>query len=227
MKKIYNISLFITSIFVYIVWSLTNTIDLTFLNNFILSKILILITDFILAYGFFHFSANIFILLSSKNPQIKKRILGLSYMKGLWVGYYNIVVDGEIKIAFFKEIMAQSLGGITITGESCYENRKSRAFWYSDGIVEVNTIKKSLVFIYNLDISLDTSKTNTQNLGVEYLHLQYDKGNFPVKYKGYSLNLGDADVQNIFAIKLNNSPADIDNQIWFDKAKSFYENSNL
>ena len=89
-QKICNCALFMTSIFVFITWSLIDTIDFSNFDNIISEIIAGYIIKFVLAFGFFNSIVLVTVYFFDKIPFMKKIIFGSSFFEGVWVGYYTV-----------------------------------------------------------------------------------------------------------------------------------------
>ena len=223
-KRIYNISLLVTSVFVYFVWKLFDAIDLSVISTDAIRKIVVMAIDFVVAYGFFHFFANILVMLSGNVSLVKRLILGSQYIEGVWVGYWYLEENGEKKPIFFKEIIEQTVDDIVISGEAYYRDRTLRCYYSSDALVKIDTRDYSLFYVYNARFAAQ----NDNCLGVTYLRLQH-RGHFtsPERFLGYSMNLGNEKTEDgAIGMRVSKLPHKFTSQQLLDKAIKFYNEEN-
>lgn len=70
-RKVYNIAFIATSVFVFIAWTLTQSIEHEIFENGVFRYFALVLINLILAYGFFNMFANIVIFLSNRIKWVK------------------------------------------------------------------------------------------------------------------------------------------------------------
>jgi len=216
-KRVYNISLLVTSAFVYLTWKLTEQIDLSGISNNTLQYAIMMLMDFVLAFGFFHVFAKVIIYLSNRINIVKRLILGASYVEGVWVGYYYL--GDERRLVFCIEQIEQSLDDVVIVGEAYYEDKSYRGSWSSNDLVSIDVSNYSLVYLY----STDFVNPSFSNLGVANFRLQRrGHSTCPERLIGYTMNVGSKSKDITVEKKLSKLPHKYDTLQLLEKAIEFY-----
>jgi len=153
-KKICNIALLITSIFVFNTWKMTNQTllpaigQIEFFKNEPIQNLTIFLINSISAYGFFHGFVFLIRFLIEKITLAKKIIFGPAYFNGTWIGYYY-APENEIEPIVCYMMMEQDSERISMNAEAYnYSDRSYRCTWYSINDVFIDTPNALLHYIY-------------------------------------------------------------------------------
>ncbi|MCL2243661.1 MAG: hypothetical protein FWC03_04245 [Treponema sp.] len=158
-RKIYNIALIVTSIFVFFTWSLTNTINLPFFEN----RVILYLVNFASSFGFFKLFVIITTYILERITFVKKIIFGSSYFEGIWIGYYTSPTDGKTRIFF--QIIDQTIDDVNIFSRSFILDKTYRGSWKSTNDVSINPKKSELSYMYEFDGVDTTDHTHGMFIG--------------------------------------------------------------
>lgn len=185
LKKIYTNSVLLTSMFVFIIWECTRTINLDNLTlpfiKIIPLDIVIYIIQIVVTYGFFQGISQFIIWILTNVRWFKKLAFGDTYIEGYWVGYYNKVNDGN-RMMLCVEKYVQKPDEIIVTGCSYnISDKKLFATWNSNGAVQLNNNK--IIFLFTNNI-ISENKTWS---GISSFNLSKFSGNTIIdRMEGYS-----------------------------------------
>ena len=227
-KRIYTISLSVTSIFVYVIWHLTSQIDVNFFNT-LGQHIVRAFINVIFAYGFFGAFTKLLVTVGSNHSGLKRLILRSSYLEGVWVGYsYSSNSRGEKGLVFYIEQIRQTLDNVFIEGETYYENGKSKSTWNSDGLAKIDNTEYSLVYAFKTKRS-DRSDQVDFRSGIAHFHFSQDKKfswyhpKSPQRLRGYSRVLTSTEQEVIAKACKVSEKNEFSRKELFEKAKEFYK----
>jgi len=214
-KRIYNVSLVVTSVFVYVVWGWVSQWGLNNVTDPTVRQTAKIFIDFILAYGFFHFFNGILIMIANNVFWIKKMVLGSTYIEGIWVGYYL----NEDEASFYKARIEQTLDGVYVTGEDYFDDGELCRIWRSDSLVSINENEHSLTYIFKVKHTTQTA----ENPGIAYFRLenQGTASRRPTRLSGGTLNFGAQNEETTIATKVASLPSKMTHQQLIKKAKEF------
>jgi hypothetical protein len=221
LKKIYNISLASTSIFVFLTWNFTARIDPNIFQNTATHITVTTTINLVLAYGFFHALANIIIYFSNKSTYIKKLILGSSYIEGIWIGYSISSLEGNDSLRYIVKEINQDMENIVITARSYDMHLELRTTAVSK-IALIYMEKRSLIFI------TESRRYKGILLGGVCAELQLiNKGRStpPERMSGTTTYLEDGSVRKNMFKKLSNLPHKFEYWEPIQEAQKFHKDS--
>jgi hypothetical protein len=219
-KKICNIALFGTSIFVFVIWSLFQNIDISKIGIEKVQYIVKIIFTMIYAYGFFNLSVHVLIKLLIKIPLVKKIIYGSSYIEGTWIGYYFNMNNPYLCSLH----ITQTIEKTNIMSKAYYLNNSIRGHWDSKSDVTIEKSNNLLSFLYEVKLS----DLNASYDGMAQLFLQI-KGMLknPYKMDGFAYNLKSRIKLPMYLMKISDyQNPEIDEDELVIKAKEYYQNNN-
>jgi|GEM_PF-2575931 len=218
MKKIYNISLIATSIFAFITWNITQFIDPSIFGSEIVRHTATALINLILAYGFFHGSASIIILLSNRFVKVKKLILGSSFIEGVWVGYTLGKMDGSDPRYIVQKI-EQTIDSIIINVRSYNESLSLRTNTVSK-FASIDASRNILIYI------TEARRMNELLFGAVYIEMHLiNKGQStpPERMTGVGTYLEDGSTRKSLTKKLSDLPHNYEYWQLIKEAKTFYD----
>lgn len=216
-KRVYSLSVAITSVFVYFIWGITAKIEIQQIQNIILHNIIILLMDFILAYGFFKIVLNFIVSIIEKFRIVKRYIFGASYIEGIWVGQYEI--DNEL--FYFVERIEQDLEHINVSGKGYNEDSCCIGTWKSISVC-INEKDGTMECIYESD---DYEKSVISK-GSSYFVFNRKNGKSPPhSLTGYSIEIDNPVKVQANEIKIYELPNKVSERELIEKAKNAYSKS--
>ena len=142
-RKICNIALILTSIFVFYTWSFTNSVNFPYFEN----KILVYFLNFVSAFGIFRLVVFIAVNILERIKLVKKIIFGSSYFEGTWVGYYFSPYDN--KLVIFYQTIFQTIEDVNIFTRAYNEEDMSyRGIWTSISTVSIKPIESEMSYLF-------------------------------------------------------------------------------
>ena len=153
-KRVCNIAILMTSILVFLVWTLISYINFARFNiTGLWVYVINFAITFIVAFGFFNLFTIAITKLLYGVTWIKKIMLGTSYIEGTWVGYY-LSTSNNINLCYVTiEQSIESptiINGFSFSVRGAYKNR-----WNSNGEVSIDLTKNTLSFLYEISLLND------------------------------------------------------------------------
>lgn len=183
-KRIYSLSIAITSIFVYFIWNLTAKIEIQQIQSRALYHIVIWLMDFILAFGFFELVLKFITELLKRFHVVKRFVFGASYVEGIWAGYY----ENNRKIIYFVEQIEQDLEHTNVSGKGYTEDYSCIGTWKSKSVM-INEREGTMECIYESD----DHDGNVIKKGTSYFTFNRRDGKSPPhSLRGYSIEIDNA-----------------------------------
>ena len=214
-KKIYSMALFLTSVFVFMIWNLIQRCEIEWIQNPILKQIARYLIDYIFAYGFFEMILQLFYKGVSRNRRAKRWILSASYLEGVWVGYYE--EQGEI--IFFYEQIEQNFVQTQIRGYG-YDAALRQVCCWNSQTVNIDPNKGCMETIYEVDEI--QSRVKKEGISHFQFHRQ-DRKRPPDILVGYSLELDAVDKIRSYETKICCLPNRYQSVELIQKAMELYQ----
>jgi hypothetical protein len=219
-KKICNIALFGTSVFVFIIWTLFQNIDCSKIGAELVQFIAKLIFIMINAYGFFNFSVVLLIKILIKIPLIKKLVFTSSYIEGTWVGYYY----NMDKTYLCSLHITQTIEKTIIRSKAFYFNYQLRGHWDSISDVTMEHSNNLISFLY--EVKLNDESASYDGMAQLFLQIRGVLKNSD-KMDGFAYNLKSKVKLPMYLKKINDNPdPDIDENELIKEAEKYYQNNH-
>ena len=219
LKRIYNLALLFTSIFVFAVWTLLGQINTDLISSPVIRYVIMTFISFIFAYGFFHGSANIAIFLSDRMVLIKKLILGSSYIEGVWVGYSleksctNLDVASSVP-RYTVRTIEQTMDKITISTKAYNENKLMLSSTTSIAAA-IDVSKNTLIYVSEI--------VDTGSRKFAYLQLHKNGRSAPDEMNGTVAYSGNECNREVRAKRLFDISNEYDSKSLVDEAEKLYK----
>lgn len=217
MRRIYGLAVFITSIFVYIVWQTTSGIQIGFIENVYLRHALLCILDFILAYGFFECILNGVVLLMKNSIAVKKLLFGACYMEGVWIGHYYLQNSQEM-ILFIEQI-EQDLTGTVISGRGYGLDFSYKGSWNSISTY-INEQEGNMACMYKADM-LDNNQSHTGISNFNFI--RKNNRSAPTGLVGYSIEIDIPEKISCRERKISDLPNPYSDEALLESALAYYK----
>ena len=210
--RFHSIAISITTLSVFYLWSIINTI--TALNPNLKVPLAALIS-----IGIYRIILIVFKFLVLKLRFIKKWFFGAHYLEGIWIGFF---IGNSDKVRYYIETFEQDFDSLIIRGKGFRENEGYFGSWISEN-VNINIKKGTINYTYETD-AIKNSFINPGLASFIFERSGMDKA--PNKMIGFSSDLYNPKKLKSYEVKYSDIPEIEDIQTLLEEAKKIYKKSD-